>query len=151
MDIFEKAIKKQVKLKYLNTALRDKSYVKKYYEIYKKPLLMPTNKKLSTYGDCILNWACVILFIELNKCGAEIAKYRSNKFLVEVVAKYYDLDKYILKIDKKKPNNYIYIEKKNKYLADAIEAIIAVIFINRHDINEIVELLSFWVNNHKNT
>lgn len=78
-------------------ALRDKSYVTKYYEIYKKPLLMPTNKKLSTYGDCILNWACVILFIKLDKCGAEIAKYRSNKFLVEVVAKYYDLDKYILK------------------------------------------------------
>lgn len=151
MDIFEKVIKKQVKLKYLNIALRDKSYVTKYYEIYKKPLLMPTNKKLSTYGDCILNWACVILFIKLNKCGAEIAKYRSNKFLVEVVAKYYDLDKYILKIDQKKPNNYIYIENKNKYLADAIEAIIAVIFINRHDINEIVELLSFWVNNHKNT
>lgn len=112
MDIFEKVIKKQVKLKYLNTALRDKSYVKKYYEIYKKPLLKPTNKKLSTYGDCILNWACVILFIKLNKCGTEIAKYRSNKFLVEVVAKYYDLDKYILKIDKKEANNYIYIEKK---------------------------------------
>ena len=151
MDIFEKAIKKQVKLKYLNMALRDKSYVTKYYEVYKKPLLMPTNKKLSTYGDCILNWACVILFIKLNKCGAEIAKYRSNKFLVEVVAKYYDLDKYILKIDKKEANNYIYIEKKNKYLADAIEAIIAVIFINHKNINEVVELLNFWVNNHKNT
>ncbi len=151
VDIFEKAIKKQVKLKYLNIALRDKSYVTKYYEIYKKALLMPTNKKLSTYGDCILNWACVILFIKLNKPGAEIAKYRSNKFLVEVVAKYYDLDKYILKIDKKEANNYIYIEKKNKYLADAIEAIIAVIFINHKNINEVVELLNFWVNNHKNT
>lgn len=132
-------------------ALRDKSYVTKYYEVYKKPLLMPTNKKLSTYGDCILNWACVILFIKLDKCGTEIAKYRSNKFLVEVVAKYYNLDKYILKIDKKEANNYIYIEKKNKYLADAIEAIIAVIFINHKNINEVVELLNFWVNNHKNT
>lgn len=145
MDIFEKAIKKQVKLKYLNMALRDKSYVTKYYEIYKNPLLMPTNKKLSTYGDCILDWACVILFIKLDKSGTEIAKYRSNKFLVEIVAKYYDLDKYILKIDKKKSNKYIYIEKKNKYLADAIEAIIAVIFINHNDIKEIVNLLKFWV------
>ena len=61
------------------------------------------------------------------------------------MAKYYDLDKYILKIDKKESNKYIYIEKKNKYLADAIEAIIAVIFINHNDIKEIVNLLTFWV------
>lgn len=37
------------------------------------------------------------------------------------------------------------IVKKNKYLADAIEAIIAVIFINHNDIKEIVNLLKFWV------
>lgn len=43
------------------------------------------------------------------------------------------------------------IVKKNKYLADAIEAIIAVIFINCHNISKIVQLLNFWVNNHKNT
>ena len=38
-----------------------------------------------------------------------------------------------------------------KYLADAIEAIIAVIFINCHNINKIVQLLNFWVNTYKNT
>lgn len=52
---------------------------------------------------------------------------------------------------KKSLTTTLIVKKKNKYLSDAIEAIIAVIFINRHDINEIVELLSFWVNNHKST
>lgn len=143
MDIFEKAIKKQIKLKYLATALRDKSYPDYFLKTYKKVLLKPVNKRLSTYGDTILNWACVKLFISKPKSGPIVAKYESNKFLVEVVAKYYDLDKYILKSQKKRSNNYIY-NKRNKYLADAVEAIIAVIFINRNDINEIVNLLKFW-------
>lgn len=46
---------------------------------------------------------------------------------------------------KKSLSTTLIVKKKNKYLADAIEAIIAVIFINHNDIKEIVNLLKFWV------
>lgn len=46
---------------------------------------------------------------------------------------------------KKSLTTTLIVKKKNKYLADAIEAIIAVIFINHNDIKEIVNLLKFWV------
>lgn len=52
---------------------------------------------------------------------------------------------------KKSLTTTLIVKKKNKYLANAIEAIIAVIFINCHNISKIVQLLNFWVNNHKNT
>lgn len=46
---------------------------------------------------------------------------------------------------KKSLTTTLIVKKKNKYLANAIEAIIAVIFINHNDIKEIVNLLKFWV------
>lgn len=46
---------------------------------------------------------------------------------------------------KKSLTTTLIVKKKNKYLADAIEAIIAVIFINHNDIKEIANLLKFWV------
>lgn len=52
---------------------------------------------------------------------------------------------------KKSLTTTLIVKKKNKYLANAIEAIIAVIFINCHNISKIVQLLNFWVNTHKNT
>ncbi len=52
---------------------------------------------------------------------------------------------------KKSLTTTLIVKKKNKYLANAIEAIIAVTFINCHNINKIVQLLNFWVNTYKNT
>lgn len=114
------------------------------------------NSRLATYGDALLRLAlCKILFEEgCEKLTEEKQRYESDKVLVEVVAKKYQLLKYLRydKNDGKIPQNYVYknSNKKgndtpHKYIATAVEALLAAIYLDdNEDFNVIVGIVREW-------
>ena len=112
-----------------------------------------TNKELATYGDALLKFAfCKILFREnVENITEEKKKYESDKVFVEVIAKHYDLLKYIRfdKRDKKIPQDYNYRKGDNnspsKYIATVVEALIAAIYLdNEEDFNIVLDIARLW-------
>ena len=112
-----------------------------------------TNCKLATYGDALLKCAfCKILFDkDVSNITEEKKKYESDKVFVEVIAKHYDLLKYIRfdKRDKKIPQDYNYRKGDNnspsKYIATVVEALIAAIYLdNKEDFSLVVKIAEHW-------
>lgn len=115
-----------------------------------------TNCELATYGDALLKCAfCKILFDEgVENITVEKQKYESDKTLVEILAKRYNLLDYVRfdKGDKNIPQDYIYKkpqkkgkDSSSKYLATAIEALIAAIYLdNENDFRLIVDIAKSW-------
>ena len=111
-----------------------------------------TNCELATYGDALLKLAfCKILF-EKNVENITVKKqtYESDKVLVEIIARHYELLKYIRfdESDNNIPRDYDYREppKKgkdspSKYIATAVEALIAAIYLdNKEDFSLVVKI-----------
>ena len=132
MDNFEQWIKKHRE----NIALTDKSYKKVYQKQYKEELDNDkVNTELATYGDAVLKHAlCEILWDDKpNGLTKEKEKYESDKILVKVIAKHYDILSLLRfdKQDKNIPQNYDYKDDKHKYIATAIEACLGAMYMNK--------------------
>ena len=132
MDKFEQWIKKHRKHK----ALTDKSYKKVYQKQYKKELTDDkVNTELATYGDAVLKLAlCEILWGNTTKgLTEEKEEYESDKILVKVIAKHYDILSLLRfdKQDKNIPQNYDYKDDKHKYIATAIEACLGAMYMDK--------------------
>ncbi|MBQ4510532.1 MAG: hypothetical protein II984_07385 [Clostridia bacterium] len=135
--------------KYIKIALTSKSYKNKKQELDDKN----TNCELSTYGDALLKLAlCVILFEEnVDNITEEKKEYESDKILVKVIAKKYNLLEYIHydENDKKIPRNYEYEKLHNnsthKFIATTVEALLAAYYLdNNKDFNLIIDLVKKW-------
>lgn len=150
-DLFEKYLNKK-ESKWIKRALTDKSFKKVYEKENKTSYPDKDNSDLATYGDAVIKLGYLeILFDKEEKLTIKKSKYKSDEYLVKVVAKYYDLLKFIEKDDndKNKPNDYSYEHKKNKnphkYIATAVEALIAAIYIEEgKNLNSIIPLLEQW-------
>ena len=137
MDKFLKWIEKHKK----HRALTDSSYKKVYQERYRKGLdNTRVNTELATYGDAVLKLAlCEILWKDKQEKPETLTeikqKYESDEVLVNVIARYYDILKYLRfdETDGMMPKDYDYEDKnedkkskrkpnKHKYIATAIEA-----------------------------
>lgn len=114
-----------------------------------------TNCELATYGDALLKVAyCEILFEESVENITEKKKqYEEDKVLVEVIARHYQLLKYIRfdESDKNIPKDYDYRVPKlgkdspSKYIATAAEALLAAIFLDHDkDMKLIIEIAKHW-------
>lgn len=147
-------------VKYLNDtsqptrqkALTAKSYKKTDPSLQDKD----TNCGLATYGDALLKCAfCKILF----NAGAENItekkqQYESDKVLVEIIARHYALLDHIRfdDTDANIPRDYNYRkpsrkdkESKSKYIATAVEALIAAIYLdNGEDFGLVVAIAEGW-------
>ncbi len=107
------------------------------------------NSNLATYGDALLKLAlCEVLFKEKVKNITESKKkFESDEVLVKVIAKKYDLIKYIKydSADKKIPQDYEYTGVKYKYIATAVEALLAAFYIDNHrDFDLVIEIVREW-------
>ena len=114
-----------------------------------------TNCELATYGDALLKLAyCRILFEEDPK-NITIKKqtYEADKVLVEVIAKHYNLLEHLL-FDEKDcniPKDYKYREPKkgkdssSKYIATAVEALLAAFYLdNENNLELVLEIVKHW-------
>lgn len=150
-DLFSEYLNKK-ESKWIKRALTDKSFKKKYEKENKTPYPDKDNSDLATYGDAIMKLGYLeILFDKEEKLTIKKSEYESDEYLVKAVAKHYDLLKFIEKDDndKNKPNDYNYEHKKNKnphkYIATAVEAMIAAIYIEEgKNLNSIIPLLEQW-------
>ena len=90
---------------------------------------------------------------EVEQLSVERAELESDKFFVRVIARYYDLIKYIDrdKDDSKMPDDYDYGEHKgnnhnpHKYIATAVEAMVGAIYKETKDSDSIIEHLKSWM------
>ena len=114
------------------------------------------NKDLATYGDAVIKLAYLELMLdEEEQITVEKSKVESDKFLVDNIARHYNLLAFIKKDDKndKLPNSYDYenYQSKNhnrcKYIATAVEALIGAIYKETNDLKKIVDLLDNWRKN----
>ena len=115
-----------------------------------------TNCALGTYGDALLKCAfCKILFDKrVSNITVEKQKYESDKVLVEIIAQHYELLEYIRfdENDNNIPQDYHYKESSkkgkdspSKYIATAVEALIAAIYLdNNEDFSLVVKIAEHW-------
>ena len=123
-----------------------------------------TNVTLATYGDAVLKLAlCEILLDRFEELTIEKAKYESDVSLVKV-AEHYDLLKY-LNFDRRDPyfiqdydsraidasfsqskkERVRHRNRRHKYLATAIEALLGAMYKDHRDPQEIIEVVTGWV------
>lgn len=114
-----------------------------------------TNTELATYGDALLKCAfCKMLFDEgVSNITEGKKNYESDKVLVEVIARHYELLKYIRfdKNDDKIPQDYDYRKPQKgndslyKYIATAVEALVASFYLdNGEDFGLVIEIAKHW-------
>ena len=149
MDIFEECIEKHKRDENCR-ALTCKSYGKVYQN--KRHQLLnsnQTNYELATYGDALMKFALCSLFLDKVEQLSEFKKeYEEDKFLIEVVAKHYNLLDYMNfdRDDEKIPQKYLSETKNNstKYIATTVEAVLGAIYQEKNDFNCICKLIKSW-------
>ena len=150
-DIFEKWLQENEN----NLALTDRSYRKIDQQINHKPIAdCEINTNLATYGDALLKLTlCEILWDSNQQNLTEVKQnYESDKVLVSVIAKHYDILQKLKydENDNNKPKDYNYIKQddndKNphKYIATAVEACLGAIWIKNKDTNQIRLIVEKW-------
>lgn len=139
----------------MRKALTDKSYKKKYERECHRKFEGEVNFELATYGDALLKMVlCKLLFEKkIAKLTKEKQNYETDKVLVEKIAKYYKILEYIQfdNGDDKLPKDYVYGDTKNnknhhKFIATAVEACLAAIYIDTKSIECVENIVRSWIN-----
>ena len=158
MDLFEEYLKKESSSNWVKRALTDNSYKNEYLRENKELYDGKTNQELATYGDAVINLCILELMFDKEKdISVKKSFIESDENLVKVVAKHYNMLKYIHtdSEDKKMKRDYNFIKPKktigknkkdspHKYIATAIEAMIGAIYKEENKLEPIIDLLDSW-------
>lgn len=154
MDLFEEYLEKKDN-ENVKRALTAKSYKKEHQSLENKDIAAD----LATLGDAIIKFCYTKYFLDkVEQLSKEVEKYVTDERFVTVIARHYDLLKYIDydKDDDKILQDYDYNKpgktssgknKKtspHKYIATAVEAMIGAIYLETKDLDKISELLLQW-------
>lgn len=147
---------------WFETALTDRSFknaFQKGKDTTKPENVWPDetiNADLATYGDAVLKMVlCEILFEKGSSSITEEKKrYESDRVLVSVIGKHYDILNNARfrfdKEDKNKPRDYCYPktagqDEPHKYIATAIEACLGALYRQTKNLSEIKNLVEMWM------
>ena len=141
-------------------ALTDKSYKNKTTHSQNNDEI---NFELATYGDAVLKLALCKIYREYKENGLRFfenlsdwnKKYESDKVLVRVIAKHYNLLNFLRydekgnrKPEEQKPQDYDHKGQndndRHKYIATAMEACIAAVYIENGE-KEVIEIVKQWI------
>lgn len=153
MDLFEEYLEKKDN-ENVKRALTAKSYKKEYSSLKNKDVA----PDLATLGDAIIKLCYTKYFLDkVKQLSKEVEKYVTDERFVTVIARHYDLLKYIdydkdddnisQDYDYNKPGKTSGKNKKTssyKYIATAVEAMIGAIYLETNDLDKISELLLKW-------
>lgn len=152
-DLFSDCLRRLKRKHLIHRAFTDRSYINFLSNNKKSNNTKPSiscNSDLATYGDAVLKLAfCDVLYDSVEQLTNEKKKYESDKNLVEVIGKRYDIIK-CLKVDRddsNMPKDYVWRGQKDqshKRIATCLEALIGAIFMIDRDIEEIIEIARFW-------
>ncbi len=155
MDLFEEYLENKDTYEFVKRALTAKSYKKEHQSLENKDVATD----LATLGDAIIKLCYTKYFLDkVEQLSKEVEKYVTDERFVTVIARHYDLLKYIDYDDNDKNilRNYDYKipgktssgkNKKtspHKYIATAVEAMIGAIYLETNDLDKISELLLQW-------
>ena len=156
MDLFEEYLNKKGKSKWVDRALKDNSYRNVDHSLNRQDI----NRDLATYGDGVIKLCYLELMLDKeSKLTIEKSKVESDEYLVDTIARHYELLKYIETDlnNKDLKRNYDFIkpskteggnkkDSPHKYIATAVEAMIGAIFKEINELKPIIELLDSWRN-----
>ncbi len=151
MDLFEKWLSKENSSKWIKRALTDNSYKAEHQRNLHVEYKEKVNTDLATYGDAVIKLCYLELMLDKSQnLTNDKAKVESDRYLVTVVAKHYDLIQHIHKDseDKNLPNDYEYDNHQSgnhKYIATCVEAVIGAIYKETNDLKRIIHLLKSWI------
>ena len=155
MDLFEEWLNKKYN-KNIKRALTAASYKNIDNSLSEKDIA----NDLATYGDALIRFCYAkILLDKCTQYSKEIEKYVTDERFVSIIARHYDLLKYIRfdckdvnivkDYDYKKPNKTSGNNKKDsphKYIATAVEAMVAAIYLNiGKKFKPIIKLMRYWM------
>lgn len=154
MDLFEEYLEKKDN-ENVKRALTAESYKNVVHKLENKDVATD----LATLGDAIIKLCYTKYFLDkVEQLSKEVEKYVTDERFVTVIARHYDLLKYIDYDDNDNniPQHYDYNKpgktssgknKKtspHKYIATAVEAMIGAIYLETKDLDKISELLLKW-------
>jgi dsRNA-specific ribonuclease len=152
MDLFEDWLTQKNQAELIQRALTDSSYINRLQREKKSPTKV--NKELATLGDSILKFGLSIIFFDNCKNITEKKKkYEEDEFLVSVIARKYDLLKYIYLDDQNYeiPQDYNFLKHQkrgkkspHKFIATAVEAMIGAIYLETKDLEAVIKLIESW-------
>lgn len=159
MDKIEELLK-DPKTDLQKQALTDKSYKNKTTHSQNNDEI---NFELATYGDAVLKLALCKVYRDKKNAGIKFSdnlsqwkeKHESDEVLVRVIAKHYNLLNFLRydekgngKPEEQKPQDYDHKgqndKDRHKYLATAMEACIAAVYIKNGE-NEVIEIVKQWI------
>lgn len=148
-DLFSDCLRRLEQEPLILRAFTDRSY--NSYLLKNKLSQVPYNSELATYGDAVLKLAFCDILWEVKHLTQEKQKYESDKNLVEVIGKRYNIIRH-LKVDgddSNMPKDYVWRgdgqeDRSHKRIATCLEALIGAIFMIDRDIEEIIEIARFW-------
>ena len=151
MDIFEAYLARHKAHREDTAALVCASYKPIYERRHGKALTDERiNTELATYGDALLRFALLSLFLPRAnevKLSEHIKPYLTDQYLIETVAKHYHLLDSIL-FDRDNPSipkRYVFYKNdRTKYIATTVEAILGAIYLEGRDMDAILALVKSW-------
>ena len=107
-----------------------------------------TNEELATYGDALLKLAyCELLLDKVDHLSVEKAKYENDRVLVRVIARHYDILRYLRYDAKNKsiPSDYDLVKREDddnyKYIATAVEALLGAHYMEYRDYDAVLKIV----------
>lgn len=108
-----------------------------------------TNEELATYGDALLKLAyCEILLDRVDGLSSVKQRYENDRVLIRVIARHYDILRYLRYDTKNKhiPGDYDLVKREDddnyKYIATAVEALLGAHFKEYGDYGAIVRIVA---------
>lgn len=108
-----------------------------------------TNEELATYGDALLKLAyCELLLDKVDHLSVEKAKYENDRVLVRVIARHYDILRYLRYDEKNKsiPSDYDLVKREDddnyKYIATAVEALLGAHYKEYRDYETVLKIVA---------
>lgn len=122
---------------------------KSYRNIDRSLMDEDTNEELATYGDALLKLAyCELLLDKVDHLSVEKAKYENDRVLVRVIARHYDILRYLRYDAKNKsiPSDYDLLKREDddnyKYIATAVEALLGAHYKEYRDYNAVLKMVA---------
>lgn len=110
-----------------------------------------TNETLATYGDALLKLAlCELLLDRVEELSEEKKRYESDRALVCVIAKHYDILPYLRfdRGDQRIPKDYALVKRADednyKYIATAVEALLGAYYKETSDYGAVLRIVACW-------
>lgn len=142
MDLFIKYLKLSKSVPLLKRAVTCKSYRNVYF--YENGVILKDeeiNHELATFGDAVLKFILCEKFLDKkDKLSKYIQKYLTDKNLIEVIGKHYQIINYLYfdYFDQDIPKDYVFDKQdRHKYIATSVEALLGAIYLYKNSLKDV--------------